>query len=202
VRFVSPATAVIRTFSPTGEDWLHEVRFDGWRVQIHRNANGVKIYSRRGIDMADRSPGLRDACLYLPTVAIDAELVACDTDGRPDFKTLRRAQENLCVWCIDLLEFRGQDIRLRPLCERKELLRDLLIETDDDRIRFSEAFPDPVKLLAVADSMGLRGVLSRRGAAAYTSGTDSGWIEVQSNSWRGARELENERRKIMTANCG
>jgi bifunctional non-homologous end joining protein LigD len=130
---------------------------------------------------------------------IDTDLVACNTDGRPSFRTLRRAQENLCVWCIDLLEFRGEDIRLRPLCERRELLRNVLIETDDDRIRFSEAFPDPTKLLAVADRMGLRGVLSRRGAAPYTSGTGSGWIEVQSNSWRmrtGDREPRDHRRKL------
>ena len=120
-----------------GKEWLHEVKFDGWRLQIHKGQDAVKLYSRRGIDMAKRFAGLRDACLYLPDCVIDAELVACDTDGKPDFVALRRAQANLCVWCLDLLAYAGEDICERPLMERRELLRNLLIQTDDDTIRFS-----------------------------------------------------------------
>ena len=60
----------------------------------------------------------------------------------------------------------------------------MLIETDDDTLRFSEEFPDPVKLLQVADGMGLEGVVSKRRSAPYRSGSKSGWIKVKSASWR------------------
>jgi len=129
--------------------------------------------------MAKRFPGLRDACLYLPDCVIDAALVARDTDSKPGFKALRFARSNLCVWCFDLLAYKGEDIRARPLVERKEVLRDLLIQTDDDTIRFSEEFPDPVKLLRAVERMGLGGVVSKRRASPYVSGTNCGWIMVQ-----------------------
>jgi bifunctional non-homologous end joining protein LigD len=192
VRFVLPAVPVLKPASPTGADWLHEVKFDGWRLQIHKTSNTVKLYSRRGIDMARRFPDLRDACLYLSDAVIDAELVACDTDGKPDFMALRRSQPNLCVWCFDLLAIAGQDIRERPLSERRERLRELLIETDDHRLRFSEEFPDPVKLLKVVERMGLEGVVSKRRASPYRSGTRCGWIKVKTSSWRKANKDRGE----------
>jgi bifunctional non-homologous end joining protein LigD len=163
-----------------GKEWLHEVQFDGWRIQIHKHQDVVKLYSRRGVDMAKRFPGLRDACAYLPDCVIEAELVAGDTDGKPGFRALRRAQANLCVWCFDLLAYTDEDIRERPLEERREMLRHLLIQTDDDTIRFSEEFPDPVKLLMVVEQMGLGGVVSKRRTSPYASGTKCGWIKVKS----------------------
>ena len=184
VRFIPAAIPVLKPASPTGPEWLHEVKFDGWRLQIYKSDDRVKLYSRRGIDMARRFPDLRDACIYLRESVIDAELVACDTDGKPDFMALRRSQPNLCVWCFDLLAIAGQDIRERPLSERRERLRALLIETDDHRLRFSEEFPDPVKLLKVVETMGLEGVVSKRRASPYRSATRCGWIKVKTASWR------------------
>jgi bifunctional non-homologous end joining protein LigD len=162
VRFIPPAVPILRPASPTGSDWLHEVKFDGWRLQIHKSEGQVKLYSRRGVDMAKRFPDLRDSCLYLPDAVIDGELVACDTDGKPDFLALRQPHPKLCVWCFDLLAVAGKDIREQPLSHRREQLRELLIATDDDRLRFSEEFPDPVKLLKVVEKMGLEGVISKR----------------------------------------
>jgi bifunctional non-homologous end joining protein LigD len=192
VRFVPPAVPVLKPSSPVGKEWLHEVKFDGWRLQIHKQQDEVKLYSRRGSEMAKRFPGLRDACMYLPDCVIDAELVACDTDGKPDFTALRRAQANLCVWCFDLLAYAGLDIRERPLMERKELLRNLLIRTDDDTIRFSEEFSDPVKLLGVVERMGLEGVVSKRRTSPYASGAKCGWIKVKSAFWREANKVRGE----------
>jgi bifunctional non-homologous end joining protein LigD len=184
VRFIPPAIPILKPVSPAGPDWLHEVKFDGWRLQIHKSGEQVKLYSRRGVDMARRFPDLRDACMYLPEAVIDAELVACDTDGKPDFLALRQSHPNLCVWCFDLLGVAGQDSREQPLSHRREQLRELLIATDDDRLRFSEEFPDPVKLLKVAEKMGLEGVISKRRTSPYLSGTRCGWIKVKTASWR------------------
>jgi bifunctional non-homologous end joining protein LigD len=108
--------------------------------------------------------------------------VACDTDGKPDFLALRRNQPNLCVWCFDLLAYKGRDIRHLPLIERRKKFRHVLIETDDDTLRFSEEFPDPLKLLEVVDKMGLEGIVSKRRSAPYISGPKSGWIKVKAPS--------------------
>ncbi len=70
---------MIATTSPTGPEWLHEVKFDGWRVQIHRRPDDVvKLFSRNGRDITDRFPTLTDASLYLPECIVDGELVACE----------------------------------------------------------------------------------------------------------------------------
>ena len=78
------------------------------------------------------------------------------------------------------------DIRSLPLVERREKLRDVLIHIDDDTLRFSEEFTDPVKLLAAADKMGLEGIVSKRRTAPYLSGTKSGWVKVKCATWRAA----------------
>jgi bifunctional non-homologous end joining protein LigD len=164
------------------------VKFDGWRVQIHRRPDDVvKLFSRNGRDITDRFPTLTDAGLYLPECVIDGELVACDTDGRPDFDDIMRREGNLCIWAFDLLALGGTDIRDKPLVERKARLRDILIDTDDDRLRYSEEFPDPVKFLQVAEKMGLEGVVSKRKNAPYRSWPRAGWIKVKTKVWREAR---------------
>jgi bifunctional non-homologous end joining protein LigD len=188
MRFILPAVPVVKDTPPIGPDWLHEVKFDGWRAQIHRHDGTIKLYSRNGHELAKHFPTIRDACLHLPNSVIDAELVASNEDGRPDFTAIRRNHPSLCVWCFDLLEIAAQDIRSLPLVERREKLRDVLIHIDDDTLRFSEEFTDPVKLLAAADRMGLEGVVSKRRNSAYISGTRSGWVKVKSATWRAANK--------------
>jgi bifunctional non-homologous end joining protein LigD len=96
------------------------------------------------------------------------------------------------VWCFDLMVVNGRDIRSLPLIERREKLRDVLIQTDDDTIRFSEEFPDPVKLLKVVEGMGLEGVISKHRASVYVSGTNGGWVKVKSASWRVSEKNDGE----------
>jgi bifunctional non-homologous end joining protein LigD len=167
---------------------VHEVKFDGWRVQIHRHDGIIKLYSRNGNDLVMRFPAIRDACLHLPNSVIDAELVASDEDGRPDFTAIRGNHPNLCVWCFDLMEIAAQDIRSLPLVERREKLCDVLIQIEDDTLRYSEEFTDPAKLLAAADKMGLEGIVSKRRTAPYLSGTKSGWVKVKCATWRAANK--------------
>jgi ATP-dependent DNA ligase len=107
VRFIPSAVRVLKPASPAGPDWLHEVKFAGWRLRMHKSDDRVKLYSRCGVDMAKRFPDLCDATFTCWAV-IDAALVACDTDGKPGFLALRRPHLNLCVWCFDLLAVAGQ----------------------------------------------------------------------------------------------
>jgi bifunctional non-homologous end joining protein LigD len=186
-RFITPCSPVLRDAPPVGAGWIHEVKFDGWRLQVHKHGNVVRFYSRNGRDLTRRFAQLCDHAVYLPDCIIDGELVACDSDGKPDFKALMRKDPNLCIWCFDLLQLEGADLRSLPLLARKEKLREVLITADDDRLRYSEEFTDPVKLLATVDKMGLEGVVSKRADAPYRSGTQKDWVKVKARTWREAK---------------
>ena len=99
---------------PTGPDWLHEVKFDGFRIQIHKAGDEVRLYSRNGKDFTDRFPAVAAAALGLGAkkAVLDGELVVCDGSDRPDFYALLgRRLSGLCVWCFDLLSLNGRDLR-------------------------------------------------------------------------------------------
>ena len=107
--FIIPAQPALRVRPPAGDAWLHEVKFDGYRCQLHKAANDTVIFSRNGRDFTNRFPGIRDAVLTLPckSAIIDGEVVACRKDGTPDFRALHSgnySQEILCVRCFDLME--------------------------------------------------------------------------------------------------
>jgi bifunctional non-homologous end joining protein LigD len=136
-------------------------------------------------------PAIRDSLLSLPTASaiIDAEIVVCDSDGKPDFEALMEgATGDLCAWCFDLLEINGKGLRRRALRERKAMLRHLLNKADDHVLRFSEAFPDPVKLLAAANKQGLEGIVSKLSYQPYRSGKNPGWVKVKCAAWREANK--------------
>jgi len=118
---------------------------------------------------------------------IDAEAVACDEAGKPDFKALmENATGALCAWCFDLMELNGQDMRSLPLLERRVQLRHLLAKADENALRYSDEFEDPLKLLAAAEREGLEGIVSKLNYQPYRSGKNPGWIKVKCRSWREA----------------
>ena len=138
---------------PSGPQWFHEAKFDGWRAQLHKAGNEASIFTRKGNACTDRFPSIRDAVLSLPfnSAIIDAEAFACGEDGKPDFKLLmQNSTGTMCAWCFDLLELNGRDLRPLPLVERRIRLRHLLAKADEHALRYSEEFHDPETLLAAA----------------------------------------------------
>jgi bifunctional non-homologous end joining protein LigD len=157
-------------------------------VQIHRRPDAVKMFSRKGYDITERFPEFLESFEYLPECIIDGELVACDSDGRPDFAAIARHHDNLCVWGFDLLFDGHIDIREMPLTTRKDRLRQLIVEFDNDVLRYSEEFADPVKLLKVAEKMGLEGIVSKRRCSPYRAHPRADWIKVKTEAWREANK--------------
>jgi len=152
---------------PTGPEWLHEVKFDGYRVQAHKVGSRVVVYSRNGHDFTDRFPSIAQLLHQLPAKAavLDGEVVASDADGRPNFARLhvRWTRSNtIHLWAFDLLALNGRD---RPA------------------ISLSEAFEDGLALLHVAENRGLEGVVSKRGDAPYRSGDCRDWRKVKTAVW-------------------
>ena len=116
---------------------------------------------------------------------IDAELVACDAEGTPNFYALMSgAKHGCCAYCFDLLEMEGSALVTTPLDERRFLLRRLMKRANQDTLRLSETFDDPLALLAACEKHGLEGTVSKLKADSYRSGKNPGWIKVKTTTWR------------------
>jgi bifunctional non-homologous end joining protein LigD len=174
--------------APSGDAWLHEVKFDGYRCQPHKTGDEANIFSKNGRDFTNRFTGIRDALLTLPckSAIIDGEVVACREDGAPDFRMLHSGnytQEELCVWCFDLMELNGKDLRPLSLVARRQKLELLLRRHDHPYVRYSESFRNGEQLLAECRTRGLEGIVSKRKNAPYKSGKCD-WVKVKCAQWK------------------
>jgi bifunctional non-homologous end joining protein LigD len=190
-RFIPPCQPTPRIAPPRGPGWQHEIKFDGWRIQLHKAGANVRLLSRHGHDLTSGFPAIASALAALPadTAILDGELVAMNGEGLPDFRALHRrsAGAPLAVWLFDLLELDGRDARPCPLCERRQQLEDQLAPLPRDGVlRYSESFADPDRLLAAAHHLGLEGIVSKRCGAPYRSGRRPEWLKVKTESWRRA----------------
>jgi bifunctional non-homologous end joining protein LigD len=189
--FIPPCQPTLRQEPPTGERWLHEVKFDGWRAQLHLAGDEAAILSKSGYDLTERFPEIESALVLMPVRAaiIDAEITACDVDGMPDFGALLRGDPDyICVWCFDLLSINDKDLRPLPYRERKARLESLVNRSGDDHIRYSEHFDNAASLLQACSRMKLEGVVSKRADSSYTSGPSKDWIKVKTAQWREANK--------------
>lgn len=185
--FVPPCLATLQSAPPAGGEWLHEVKFDGYRVQAHVSAGKAKLLTRKGLDWSDRlGKPVADALLSLDceNAILDGEIVVLADNGISSFSELQAAlsdgdTEKLIYYVFDCLFLDGEDVSGEPLADRKERLADLLKPLGDDGpVRYSEHFTQPGKtMLAHACRMGLEGVVSKRADAAYRSGRGHDWIK-------------------------
>jgi bifunctional non-homologous end joining protein LigD len=203
IPFIKPMAPTLAKILPAGPEWLHEVKFDGWRMQLHVDDDQAFLYSKNGTDYTKRFRALQPILERLPVknTLIDCELVACDESGMPCFKTLMELGNKapaLCLWCFDLLHLNGVRITPLTLVERKALLANLVLTVGDKRLQFSGDFPDPLALLRTCQRMKLEGIVSKRKDSAYRSGPTRDWLKVKTAAWRtenrGRWELFEKRR--------
>jgi bifunctional non-homologous end joining protein LigD len=190
-RFIEPCSPVLAEAVPTGPDWIHEVKFDGYRVQAHKHGTDVAIFSRNGNDFTTRFDVVAYQLRDLPAKAaiLDGELVASNRDGTPDFAGLHRRSVEahaMHFWCFDLLALNGRDLRPDPLAKRRARLQALLGRFDCPAVLPSESFGDGLALLRVAEKRRLEGVVSKRRDAPYRSGDCKDWRKVKTAAWRTA----------------
>jgi bifunctional non-homologous end joining protein LigD len=148
-QFNRAALAKFRASPPIGEGWQYEVKFDGWRVQLHKAGVFSTIYGRNGGDLSRRFPGIAAAVLGLPAKSciIDGALISAGAHGQPDFLALLHGRHvPVCVYCLDLIKLQGRDLRGQPLVQRRARLQALLARAKSDLLRFSESFPDGQRL--------------------------------------------------------
>ena len=169
-RFIPPCSPVRASAVPAGDSWVHEVKFDGYRIQAHKLGSRVVIFSRNGYDFTERFPLIAQALHELParSAVVDGEVVASDADGRPNFARLHLLrwvkQPTMAVhlWAFDLLAFNGRDLRLHPLAKRQACLQVLMERFGCPAVSLSQPFEDGVALLRVAEQRDLEGVVSKR----------------------------------------
>jgi bifunctional non-homologous end joining protein LigD len=176
---------------PAGEGWVHEVKFDGYRVQAHKVGSRVVLFSRNGHDFTERFASMARLLRELParSAVLDGEIVAKDPDGRPNFARLQlrsRESQPIQLWAFDLLALNGRDLRLQPLMKRQACLQVLLERFGCAAVSQSELFEDGLALLRVAEERGLEGIVSKRRDAPYRSGECRDWRKVKTTAWREA----------------
>ncbi len=168
---------------PTGSRWLHEVKYDGYRVLIAIAGTKVKIYSRSGLDWTDKFPGIAAAAatLNLGSALIDGEVVAFK-QGKPNFSALQDAIANggdMTLFAFDLLELDGEDIADLPNIQRKERLRPL-IDGADARLQFAEhILGSGEQLFETMCREGYEGIVSKLVDAPYRGQRSKGWLKVK-----------------------
>ena len=186
---VAPQLATLVTAPPdAAEDWLYELKFDGYRILSRIDGQSVQMVTRNGNDWTRKLAPLASAlrALQLRDAWLDGEVVALNAQGRPDFQKLQNAFDGSpnaadLVYCIfDLLFADGNDLRAAPLATRREQLQRLLGNRLPDSLRLSEAWDTrPEELLSTACQMGFEGVIGKRREAPYTSGRSKDWIKLK-----------------------
>jgi bifunctional non-homologous end joining protein LigD len=180
--FIAPALATRAEKVPAGERWIHEVKFDGYRVQLHIIHDDTKVFTRRGNDWTKRFRKIaNDAYLIDAGSAIlDGEVVVPGANGTTDFSVLQNElkgnSDKLVMVAFDLLYLNGQDLRKLPLAERKAALKKLIAKT---AIQFSDSFEmDGQQMYRHACKIGLEGVVSKVRDSVYPSDRSRNWLKV------------------------
>jgi bifunctional non-homologous end joining protein LigD len=179
--FVEPALASSIEKVPSGERWIHEIKFDGYRVQLHIANDAIHVYTRRGHDWTKRFRKIAgDAFLINASSAIiDGEVVAPAADGSTDFSVLQNelkgTSDKIAMVAFDLLYLDGYDLRKLPLHERKAHLKRLIAKT---AIQFSDSFEiDGQQMFKHACGIGLEGVVSKVRDSVYPAGRSNDWVK-------------------------
>jgi bifunctional non-homologous end joining protein LigD len=192
--FIQPCEPTLRTRLPKGEAWSYEVKFDGYRLQVHKAGPVDTLYSRKGYDWTERFPHLAAslASLACGSVVIDAELVHVDGFEALHSQVQRRVEDDLLLWGFDLMQLNGTDLRGVALADRRRRLEHLIKRSKIDRLMHSEAFAEGDRLLAECGNRGLEGVIAKHGGSIYRSGRSTSWIKVKCPAWREASRNRGE----------
>jgi bifunctional non-homologous end joining protein LigD len=191
--FVEPQLTRLVDRPPAAAGWVHEIKFDGYRMQLRIEAGRVTLRSRKGLDWTERFSEIAKAAAVLPDCMLDGEIVALDSEGRPDFAGLQAALSSdktggLVFFLFDALFAQGEDLRALPLRDRKTRLQALLGGVKASKVlRFVEHFETAGSaVLESACRMDLEGVVSKRLDAPYRSGRSDDWTKAKC---RGGQEV-------------
>jgi bifunctional non-homologous end joining protein LigD len=180
-RYILPLDPTSVERPPAGDDWIHEIKFDGYRAQAHKGDGHVTVFSRKGYNWTDRFGSIGELTKGLPadSAILDGEVVFIGRNGRPDFQGLRgalgRKTGRLHYYAFDLLFLDGEDLRRKPLLERKRRLQALL-RGAPEQLQYVEHMRGDSRLIVEhACKLGLEGIVSKQVETPYKSGRQESW---------------------------
>ncbi len=186
---LTPQLATLVDDIPPGDDWLYEIKFDGYRIVTRIDGDDVRCFTRNGHDWSHRLPALVKAirALDIGWGWLDGEIIVAGEKGTPDFQLLQNAfdsqrTQGIQYYVFDLPFHGGEDLRERPLRERRERLQSLLEGRTGTgtAVQFSASFDaDPRELLASAKEAGLEGLIAKRASATYHARRTADWVKLK-----------------------
>ena len=177
IRFIQPMAAALVDALPTGDEWLYEAKFDGYRAMALKDGVKVTLLSRKGNDLTADYPAVKAAIAALKAKAaiIDGEVVAFDEAGRPSFQHLHHRSASpaaIQYFAFDLLHLNGKDLQAEPLTIRREALQSVL---NGSSVIFSAELPgSPDDVVQAVTDVGLEGIVAKRRDSRYEPGKRSG----------------------------
>jgi bifunctional non-homologous end joining protein LigD len=185
----SPAVqlATLTKDAPEGDDWIHEIKFDGYRMLCRIERGKVRFISRNGRDWTAKFPSLAKAVTDLPlkTAIIDGEVVVMQPNGTTSFQALQNSFQSAGTtpfqfYCFDLLYLDGFDVREKPIEDRKSLLAQLIPSGADGLLHFSDhVVGNGPKCFAEASRLHLEGIISKRLGRPYSPGRGLDWLKIK-----------------------
>src|SRR5215213_511744 len=183
-----PALPVLATKVTDGDDWIPELKHDGFRIVALKDGDEVRLWSRNGRNWAAEFVAITAAVMAVPVtrIVLDGEAVAHCPEGMPDFHALlgRAGCARACLYVFDLLWLEAQDVRGLALIERRALLREHL-KSAGPAIIYSEHLEakDGEGMFRHACRLGLEGIVSKRAASRYRSGRCASWLKVKNPAY-------------------
>jgi len=184
--WIAPQLSQLVKEAPGESDWVHEIKYDGYRMHARLDRGEVRLLTRTGLDWTDKYPAVASALAQLPATAayLDGELCGVRPDGVTSFSMIQSASDggtaaSLVFFAFDLLYLDGEPIAPLPLIERKERLRQLLADVDP-RLHYSDHQEGSgPEFHAQACRIGLEGIVSKRADAAYAPGNRGLWVKAK-----------------------
>ena len=185
-----PQLATLVAEAPGGDHWLHEIKYDGYRIGCSVRRGRAQLISRNGNDWSERFIAVTEAAAALPVTSalLDGEVAVLLPDGRTSFQALQNAlsasrDRRLVYFAFDLHELDGEDLRRLPLEERKQALRELLggkRRGEKGLIRYSDhVVGSGPRFFGEACRAGLEGIIAKRRSEPHRAGRTTGWLKVK-----------------------
>lgn len=184
--FIKPMLCTLIDQPFSRQNWIFEMKWDGYRAIGAKRDGKVQLYSRNNLDFREKYPEVTESLKALPDdTMIDGEIVAVDKDGRPKFEALqnwsRKPEGELRFYVFDLLWFKGHDVRKAPLLERKQLLRDVIPE--NSAIFYSDHIKEKgEKFFHKIKEQHLEGIVAKRADSSYSEGKRGpDWLKIKTH---------------------
>ncbi|RUU48694.1 ATP-dependent DNA ligase [Mesorhizobium sp. M6A.T.Ca.TU.002.02.2.1] len=186
LKFIPPMEPELVDKPPTGDEWSHEIKFDGYRTQVIKDSEGIRLFTKNGFDWTARYRRLAEevAAIEAESFIFEGEAIMVDQKGHSDFRALQSAissrwpAQNLYLVAFDILYKNGHDLRDMPVEDRRDILHEMI--PAGGRIQFSEAMPGTGDaVFHLADKAGLEGVVSKRKGSLYRSGPTMNWRKIK-----------------------